>query len=89
MSPSAFASLRSLRILRLSRNKLKELDARALRPLAQLSTLGLEHNRIADLDADTFKGCKQVSTMRSVGLDLNHKINPLFKQSSRQMALSL
>ena len=27
--------------------------------------------------------------MRSVGLNLNHKINPLFKQSSHQMALSL
>ena len=27
--------------------------------------------------------------MRIVGLDLNQKINPLFKQSSHQMALSL
>ena len=27
--------------------------------------------------------------MRLIGFDLNHKINPLFKQSSRQMALSL
>ena len=30
-----------------------------------------------------------VNSMRITGLDLNHKINPLFKQSSHQMALSL
>ena len=64
MASDAFANLASLHSLQLNHNDLAgELDPRALRPLAGLSTLGLGHNRIERVAPDTFKGCTQVSVM--------------------------
>ena len=64
VASDAFANLASLHSLQLNRNDLEgELDPRALRPLAGLSTLGIGHNRIERVAPDTFKGCTQVSGM--------------------------